>query len=144
MRRLRLFLSWSPGARRLWLSALLLAASARLGLWLLPVRTLRGVLRRLARVAPPVRDPTPRRVASAVASASRYVPRATCLTRALAAEALLLGHGYPVRLCIGVTREGENGLGAHAWVEDAVTSAVVDETDRAGYERILVFDGPGS
>jgi len=80
----------------------------------------------------------------AVASASRYVPRATCLVRALAAEALLIGQGYPVRLCIGVTREGENGLGAHAWVEDAATSAVVDQTDRAGYERILAFEGPGS
>jgi hypothetical protein len=50
-------------------------------------------------------------------SASRYVPRATCLVRALTVQALLEAHGWPARLRIGVA--GAPGWAAHAWVEDA-------------------------
>lgn len=119
MRRLRVFLSWSAGDRRLWLGALVVAGCARLGLWLLPVRTVRGMIRRLAqglggRLSP---RPTPREVAGAVMSASRYVPRATCLVRALTVQALLEAQGWPARLRIGVA--GAPGWAAHAWVEDA-------------------------
>jgi len=46
MRRLRVFLGWSAGDRRLWLSALVVAGCARLGLRLL--RTVRGMVRRVA------------------------------------------------------------------------------------------------
>lgn len=119
MRRLRVFLGWSARDRRLWLSALLVAGCARLGLRLLPVRTVRGMVRRLAqrlggRLSP---RPTPREVAGAVMSASRYVPRATCLVRALTVHALLEAQGWPARLQIGVA--GPPGWAAHAWVEDA-------------------------
>ena len=119
MRRLRVFLGWSARDRRLWLSALLVAGCARLGLRLLSVRTVRGMVRRLAqrlggRLSP---RPTPREVAGAVMSASRYVPRATCLVRALTVHALLEAQGWPARLRIGVA--GPPEWAAHAWVEDA-------------------------
>ncbi len=59
----------------------------------------------------------PREVAGAVMSASRYVPRATCLVRALTVQALLEAQGWPAWLRIGVA--GAPGWAAHAWVEDA-------------------------
>lgn len=65
----------------------------------------------------------PEAVDRAVRSASRFVPGASCLVRALAAK-VLLGRG--ARLVLGVRREGERGLEAHAWVECAHGTVVGD------------------
>jgi hypothetical protein len=53
----------------------------------------------------------------AVTAASRYVPGATCLAQALAAQVLLGRTGYPARLRIGVAKGEERKFEAHAWVE---------------------------
>jgi hypothetical protein len=58
-------------------------------------------------------------IAWAVTVASRYVPAATCLTQALAAQGLLAGRGHSARLCIGVARSAAGRFQAHAWVECA-------------------------
>jgi hypothetical protein len=64
---------------------------------------------------PPVADP----LADAVARASAcHLKPMTCLERALALQRLLLRRGAPVKLRIGVRREGE-ALEAHAWLEGA-------------------------
>jgi hypothetical protein len=62
------------------------------------------------------------RIAWAVRSAGRFVPRSTCLVQALTVQALLIRHGYRPRLTIGVTKNECEGFGAHAWVtcEDEV------------------------
>lgn len=57
---------------------------------------------------------TPAAVGRAVASAALRLPGTACLARALAAEALLLRHGLPARLRVGVAKGG-GGLDAHAW-----------------------------
>jgi hypothetical protein len=57
------------------------------------------------------------RIAWAVARASQYTPRATCLTQALATQVLLGWQGYATRLCIGVARSDVGQFQAHAWVE---------------------------
>lgn len=55
------------------------------------------------------------RLAWAVGAASRRMPRATCLCRALALQRLLAKNGHGSELRIGV--EKDNGrLGAHAWL----------------------------
>ncbi len=56
-------------------------------------------------------------VAWAVASAARFVPRATCLTQALVTERLLRQAGYAPTLRIGVARPRPDAFEAHAWVE---------------------------
>ena len=57
------------------------------------------------------------RIGWAVALVSRWVPKATCLTQAFAAQILLTRQGYPASLRIGVAK-GEGGqFEAHAWVE---------------------------
>jgi hypothetical protein len=50
----------------------------------------------------------------AVMAAARYVPEATCLTRALAVHALLGRSGHPSHVEIGVAKESR--FEAHAWV----------------------------
>ncbi len=56
-------------------------------------------------------------IAVNVASASRYVPRATCLTQALAAFVLLKSSTFPATFRIGVARNEFGNFEAHAWTE---------------------------
>jgi hypothetical protein len=120
MRRLRTFLGLSRGDQWLLVGVALLLGATRLGLWLLPFPAVRRIVARAAR---PVRgeaaaDPSALgRLAWAVAVASRAVPRATCLTQALAAQVLLRRRGYPAALRIGVARGAGGRFEAHAWVE---------------------------
>jgi hypothetical protein len=104
--------------RRHLVTAFCLVSAVRLGLWLLPVRTIGRLLSGLARREQRgLEDPSlPGRVARAVRRVSRIVPGATCLTQALAAQALLECHGLPTRLQIGIRDEGQ-AVQAHAWLE---------------------------
>lgn len=56
------------------------------------------------------------RIAWGVRASSHYVPKATCLPQALAAQYLLARSAYPADLQIGVTRDKNGKLEAHAWV----------------------------
>ena len=67
-----------------------------------------------ARGGPASRD----RLLRAVRRASRLVPDATCLTQALAARWLLARAGIGTRLRIGVAKNPDGTLRAHAWLED--------------------------
>ena len=57
------------------------------------------------------------RMAWAMGVASRFVPRATCLAQGLAAQLLLSRQGYRARLYIGVAKDENERLEAHAWLE---------------------------
>lgn len=76
-------------------------------------------LPRLRRKPHPAARPgaDPVRIAWALRVASRFVPRPTCLVRALAAHRLLAEHGHDSDLRIGVAKSGAAGFAAHAWVE---------------------------
>jgi hypothetical protein len=120
MAHLRSWLRLAPGLR-LWLVKTAgLIVVIRLGLWLLPFRTVLSLLEKLSQ---PTNSPQlPRsvalnRVAWAVTETSRYVPRATCLTQALAARVLLVRKGYPAEVRFGLARDETGRLEAHAWVE---------------------------
>jgi hypothetical protein len=121
MRRIYRFQALPPSDRWLLLRSALSLAAVRVELWVLPFRVVRGLCDRPIRHARPRRKaglPSADRIAWAVEAASRYVPGAkVCLVKALAALTLLRRAGDPCRLCIGVTRKGEDRLGAHAWVE---------------------------
>lgn len=57
------------------------------------------------------------RVVWAVRAASARIPRATCLTQALAVRLMLQRRGLPALLRIGVARSAEKGVEGHAWIE---------------------------
>jgi Transglutaminase-like superfamily len=62
--------------------------------------------------------PTTEQLARDVRVVSSYVPRATCLTHALAGQVLLTHYGYPTNVHVGVTKaEGQGTFQAHAWLE---------------------------
>jgi hypothetical protein len=105
-----------PAADRVLLArALGWVALARGALWFVPFTRLRAAADRL-RASGLRRRTDPARVAWAVETAARAVPRATCLSQALAADAMLRRAGRTPTLRIGVAKEG-GSLEAHAWLE---------------------------
>jgi hypothetical protein len=120
VKRLHKYLCLPAAHRRLLVASALWLWGIRIGLWLLPFQTLRRLLaattHRTATALQPD-PPTIDRVAWAVEVASRYVPMATCLTKALAMQVLLGQLGCPSSLRLGVARSAEGQFTAHAWVE---------------------------
>lgn len=121
MGRLSKFLQLSRSDQLLLFRALTAVISMRLFLWVLPFRVVhRLVRRRLAGFqwsSEEAAGESADRVVWAVTAASRIVPRATCLTQALAGQVLLARRGYQSRLRIGVARGGGSDFRAHAWLE---------------------------
>ena len=101
----------------LFLCALAAQLLVRLGIWVLPYRLWGGLLKPGAAVRRRLRAPkiAPSRLAWSVAASSRFVPRSTCLVRALTAKLLLSGCGYPSEIRIGVAKAP--GFQSHAWLE---------------------------
>ena len=113
------FVELPPGRRTLLLRACFVVAGFRLALTTLPFRWVRSLAEfsgrtRRSRLRPPV--PVDE-FSWAVSVASRRVPRATCLTQALALQLLLAHEGRPSNLRIGVAKAEDGRLQAHAWLE---------------------------
>jgi hypothetical protein len=114
--------------------------TARLGLWLLPFRTLRRLLHSVTRDGlRHAGQSSPERIAWAVVAASRYVPQATCLTQALAAQVLLGREGHTACLRIGVARNEGSQFQAHAWVETQ-GKVVIGESEVERYAPLMVLE----
>ena len=119
----------------------------RVGLWLLPFRTLRRLLERYAgrpgaddgSSIERVRDVV--RVVTAVAR--RWPGATTCLVDALAADAMLRRRGYASQLCFGVRPPGSGAkrLEGHAWIEHRGT-VVLGELDRLGDYAVMSPPSP--
>lgn len=127
MTQLRNLLRRSGTEQGLLVSALCWVACIRAALWLLPYRIVRPLVDRGARK--PERDAdelTAARVAWAVSSAARFVPRATCVTQALAARRLLARCGLASEVCYGVGRLRGRVI-AHAWLESGGRVIVGDQ-----------------
>jgi hypothetical protein len=111
-----------PGADlRLLVEALAVVTIARVGLLVLPLATVRRIVRIIMRaeIRLSVANQRPlARVVWAVAAASKRAPfGTTCLASALAGQALLDRHGYNANLRIGVKRDETGAFAAHAWLE---------------------------
>ena len=121
MRPLRRLLKCSWADKYLLIQVALLVGVTRLGLWLLPFKTVQRLLAGSSKK--PVRrhiDPTiyPERVAWAVrAVGRRLLGEKPCLPQALVVHWLLKRNGYTPALHIGVTRDAQGQFLAHAWVE---------------------------
>jgi hypothetical protein len=121
------FLRLSSGDRSLLARSIVLVATARVALWVLPFKVARRVLTLSAKRSPAVHA-TPERIGWAISAARYFVPKGNCLPQALAAESLLLRHGHPVEFRIGVVKTDRDRLEAHAWVESAGRLVVGDLT----------------
>ncbi len=58
----------------------------------------------------------PRRIAALLDAAAKIVPFSTCLSKALVGNILFSSYGYTTKLHIGVSKEDDGSLKAHAWL----------------------------
>ena len=126
------FFSLPVEEKRLLIQAFMLLWAIRIGLWVLPFSTLRGIIQKITPITTERGEnnliPLDRLV-WATEVMSCYVPKATCLTKALAGKVLLAGAGYSSSLFIGVAKDGENNFEAHAWLNrDELT--IIGKSDR--------------
>jgi hypothetical protein len=109
--------------RRLIVEAAVLVALVWTGLRLLPFHQLRRLLDRYAgprQLSPPQTTALDRIPWAVDAAANRCIFPATCLVRALVADAMLRRRGFATQLRVGVRLCGERTsrvLEAHAWLE---------------------------
>jgi len=144
MKSLRKFLLLESPERRFLLRTWLLLGATRLGLWLLPLPTLRRLLAKLRAAEPifPEADSANiEKIVWAIAVASRYVPATTCLTQALAGQILLAQHGEPALLQIGVAKNEAGNLEAHAWVESRGLIVIGNSRELFRYTRLPSVEG---
>jgi hypothetical protein len=130
--------------RLLLLKSVTLVILIRLGLHLLPFSMLLRMLGWLknTRTHTSKTNPTSvRRIAWAVTVASRRVPDATCLTQALAIQVLLGRLGYATALRIGVAKDPQGQLEAHAWVERDGAIVIGRAPDLSRYRLLSRSDG---
>ena len=94
---------------------MILVLAVRAALWLWPYDRVR---RYFDREGGGSEDrPSSATIVRFISAVNRSIPRGSCLTAAVAAEALLRWHGYDALLRIGVSKNDSNSLQAHAWVE---------------------------
>jgi len=139
--KLRTYCRLSRRERRLAMKSMLLVALVRLGLWLIPFRTIQRVCAYFGRPGGSGSAAGTREIVWAVRLASRYVPRSTCLVQALAAQILLGRHGHAGQVHIGVALDEKLGFRAHAWVESEGEVLIGGSEELDGYAPMLVLDG---
>lgn len=142
-RKFRTYCRLSGPERRLAIESIVLVAWVRVGLWLMPLRTVERVCAYFGRRSRSGRERAAgtREIAAAARLAGRYVPGATCLVVALAAQILLGRHGHAGQVHIGVALDEKRELRAHAWVESQGEVLIGGAEERAGYTPMLVLDG---
>lgn len=89
--------------------------AVRLGLWALPFRFMNNTTSGFS-AQHNHEHLAENQIIWAIKASSRFVPRATCLTQAMAARMLLSSYGHEANLRIGVLRKDDE-LKAHAWLE---------------------------
>jgi hypothetical protein len=114
--RIAEFLRLPRAERRLVIEALMVIPAAAFALMVVPLHTLLRLLPRLRRVSK-IAVP-PERITWAVRAVARRMRSHNCLTTAVAAMLLMLRHGHPATLRLGVTNR-DGGIAAHAWLECA-------------------------
>ena len=139
---MRFLFRQSPRDQWLLFQALVVVCVFRLGLWILPFKTLIGITERQVDQdnGSQVNFSEIKKIASSVRRAAHYVPSATCLTQALATNFLLRRIGVSAFLRIGVANGSKGQLEAHAWLESHGKIIVGKEK---GLERYTVMSRLG-
>ena len=137
MSAVRKFWQLDRSDRRFLVKAAFWLAVYRVALWVLPWNRVASML--------PSRDKSPAAGASierlewAVRTASRVIPSASCLTRAVTLHHLLSRAGYQSSIHLGVAKTSARGFEAHAWVEHNGITLLSSASEIAHYSRLHAF-----
>ena len=113
------FISFSWQDQILVTKATFLLILIRLGLKFLALKTLQKQLEKIARpsLKKDEKSISIYKIIWSITTASSYMPQVKCLARALAVKTLLQQQGYTAKIRIGVAKDQQKTLIAHAWVE---------------------------
>ena len=113
--------------------------AVRIGLWVFSFRRLRRVVDRLTETDANLADQRlVSQSAGAILFVSRYVPRATCLTQAVALHILLRRAGLESEVHIGVSK-ASGRFSSHAWVESG-HKVVIGDCGLDRHKLIMVWN----
>jgi hypothetical protein len=118
----------------LLIQAGIVVATARAALSTVGLRRARTIVRVAARAAGVA---SPSRAAWAVRAVSRRITGATCLTQALALQAMLARAGHPCHVQIGVAKA--ESFEAHAWVVCGA-NVVIGGDQAAKFQSVVTLD----
>ena len=129
MNRLAKFARLSGPDRLLFLEAALWLGIARLGILIIPFRRIAPFLGKHMAESPLSMEPTHRnhveRISWAVQTASRHMPwESTCLAQAMAAKGMFKLRGIQSTIYLGLAKDGEEELTAHAWLRSGDVTVV--------------------
>jgi len=118
MSKIKTFLKLNSTEKFILIKAFFLLLTVRLMLWILPFSFIQKITPRLTDVSGDMKtsEVSIEKLTWAIKVMSIYIPGATCLTRALAAQILLARYNYSSNIKIGVFKNGEE-FEAHAWLE---------------------------
>ncbi len=136
MGRLKRLTQLTMAERRVLIRVLLVVGVARAALWIAPVKAVRKVV---ATAATGATCDSMEQLVWAVRVVSHYLPGTTCLTQALAAQALLTHSGFPSQMEIGVAKDELHRFHAHAWVI-CQGQVVLGGRDVERYNSLVVWD----
>lgn len=144
MKQLLKFLSLPPNDRFTLIKAFILLITIRMMLYFLPFSLWRYLL--ISREHLPAKmwekdQAFVSRVVWAVKVASRLNPGVKCLAQAMATKVLLVHHGCPAYLRIGIAKSEDEKLEAHAWVESEGKVLIGSIRDLSGYTPLLSLNG---
>jgi hypothetical protein len=143
MSRLRKFLALSRADRSCLVEAGFWLGLARLAILVLPFRRVAPILGRHMAQSPEEMEAAPAelldRISWAVTTASRHLPwDCLCLAQAMAGKAMLKRRGVPSTLYLGLAKEPEAQLQAHAWLRCGVR-ILTGRRGMAGFTVIATF-----
>lgn len=84
------------------------------------------------------------RLVALLEAGGNVVPFTTCLSKALAGSMLMYRHGYDTRLHIGVAKNNDDGLEAHAWLTLGARIIVGNCPDMQRFRELPPFRDVGA
>jgi hypothetical protein len=137
MRRFKRFLELPKRMEWLLIESAFLLFIAIVAVPVLPFSTLQAWVTRKSRLKPK-KDFSSEEIGWALSTASRLLPRSTCLAEALALQVLLRRSGYDPVIRVGIQKE-DGELSAHAWVESEGQVVAAGHDRLEEYSEMSVF-----
>src|SRR3990167_5618297 len=120
----------------LLIESALLLIGARVLLLIAPFNLIRNFLSIRRKSKKPKKQIQIEDIRWSIDAASNHIPfTKSCLVKALVGQILLKENGYNPNLCIGVSKDNENQLDAHAWI-DINGKTIIGKTI-SGYKELI-------
>jgi hypothetical protein len=118
MNKIKSFIKLNSTLKFILIKAFFLLLTVRILLWILPFSFIKKIIPGFIVVSEDMEtsEISTEKLTWAIRVMSIYTPKATCLTRAIAAQILLARYNYSSTIKIGVFKNEEE-FEAHAWLE---------------------------